>query len=235
VPGDNHAVILAQHGYKSNRGEMLNETAMLRRHGYGVLITSTRAHDMSDGTLITFGVNEMRDLEAWYQFALRQPGVDPERIGIIGNSMGGSLAIEFAAKTPGIGAVVTNSAFSSINDTIETSIRFFTGLPPFPFAPLMAFWAKQETGVDIQRIDAKRWIGQISPRPILVMQGGADVVISPDNGKRLFEAARDPKSFWFDPRVPHAAFDVALPEEYERRVVGFFDQYLTERDLSKEH
>ena len=45
VPTQNGAVVLAQHGYKSQRGEMLDEAAMLHRHGYGVLITTIRAHD----------------------------------------------------------------------------------------------------------------------------------------------------------------------------------------------
>jgi fermentation-respiration switch protein FrsA (DUF1100 family) len=184
---------------------------------------------MSDGTLITFGRDEMKDLDAWYRFAAAEPGIDPDRIGIIGNSLGGSLAIEYAADHPGIRAVVTNSAFSSLSDTVETSVRFFTGLPPFPFAPLITFFAEREAHIRIADVDAKRWIGRLSPRPVLLMQGGADVVISTSSGQRLFDAARDPKTLWFDPQVGHAAFDTARPEEYERRVVTFFDRYLPGR------
>ncbi len=227
IPTLNGAVILAQHGYKSDRGEMLNDAAMLHRHGYGVLITSTRAHDMSDGTIITFGKDEMKDLDAWYRLALAQKDVDPGRVGMLGNSLGGSLAIEFAALTPGVKAVVTNSAFSSIEDTVETSIRFFTGLPPFPFAPLIEFWAEREAHFRTTDVDAKRWISRISPRPVLLMQGGRDVVISTRSGQLLYDAAGQPKELWFEPGIGHTGFDRALPEEYERRVAGFFDRYLT--------
>jgi fermentation-respiration switch protein FrsA (DUF1100 family) len=223
VPGTNGAIVLAQHGYKSQRGEMLDEAAMLHRHGYSVLITTMRAHDMSDGRLLTFGAKEIPDLEAWTQFAMHQPGIDPSRVGIVGNSLGGTLAIETAAQMPAIKAVVANSPFSSLDDTIETSVRFFTGLPPFPFAPLIRFWAERETGIDVAEVDATRWIGRLSPRPILLMQGGADVVISTTSGQRLYDAARDPKELWFDPQVAHARFDTARPEEYERRIVKFFD------------
>jgi dienelactone hydrolase len=94
---------------------------MLRRHGYGVLLTTVRTHDMSDGALITFGVNEMKDMQAWYDFARTRQDVDPARIGMLGNSLGGTMAIEFASGHPAIKAVVTNSAFSSLEDTIETS------------------------------------------------------------------------------------------------------------------
>ena len=226
VPGTNHALVIAQHGYKADRGEMLNEAAMLRQHGYSVLITSTRAHDLSDGDLITFGRGEMGDLEAWLDIAKTREEVDPDRIGMLGNSLGGTLAIEFAATHPEIRAVATNSAFSSLTDTVDTSIRFFTGLPPFPFSPLIRFWAEREAGIRTADVDAKKWIARISPRPVFLMQGGTDVVISIASGQALYDAAREPKELWYAPRVGHTGFDTALPEEYERRVVGFFDRYL---------
>jgi uncharacterized protein len=227
VPPKNGATILIQHGYKSDRGEMLNEAAMLYKHGYGSLIMSTRAHDLSDGDLITFGKSEMLDLEAWYELVKKQPEVNPDRLGILGNSLGGSLVIQFAADHPDIKAIVTNSAFSSLNDTIETSIRYFTKLPPFPFAPMIVFWAEREANFKAADVDAKKWIARLSPRPVLLMQGGEDVVISRESGQRLFDAAREPKTLWSEPHVGHAKFDTAMPAEYERRVVALYDRYLT--------
>jgi fermentation-respiration switch protein FrsA (DUF1100 family) len=226
VPSSNGAAVIAQHGYKSSRGEMLNEAALLHRRGYGVLLSTLRAHDQSEGDLITFGRLEMDDLAAWYGFVRSEPTVDHSRIGILGNSMGGTLAIQFAARTPGIAAVVAHSPFSSLSDTLDTSVRFFTALPPVPFAPLIAFWAEREAGIRLEDVDATPWIAALSPRPVFLLQGGADVVVSPDGGQRLYEAAREPKELWFDPKVGHAAFDGVRAGEYERRVAGFFDRYL---------
>lgn len=226
VPTTNGAVVMAQHGYKASRGEMLNEAAMLHRRGYGVLIMALRAHDLSDGELISFGRKELEDLDTWYRFATEQPGVDRRRIGALGNSLGGTLMLQFAARTHGVAAIVAQSAFSSLRDTIDTSVRFFTGMPPFPFAPMIAFWAEREAGMKVDDVDAKRAIARISPRPVLLMQGGADVVISTDSGQRLYDAAGEPKELWFEPSLGHSRFDVARPDEYERRVSGFFDRYL---------
>jgi fermentation-respiration switch protein FrsA (DUF1100 family) len=170
----------------------------------------------------------MDDLRAWYELATTLPEVDRNRIGLLGNSLGGSLAIEFAARTPGIRAVAANSAFSSLEDTLETSVRFFSGLPPFPFVPLIAFWAEREADIRVDSVNAMHWIAQISPRPILLMQGGTDVVISISSGERLYAAAREPKELWFEPKVGHSGFDRALPAEYERRVGGFFSRALTD-------
>jgi fermentation-respiration switch protein FrsA (DUF1100 family) len=226
IPSKNGALVILQHGYKSNRSEMLNEADMLFRHGYGLLISSVRAHDYSEGERITFGMDEMKDMEAWYNFILTRSDVDPEKIGILGNSFGGMLAIHYAAQNKKIKAVVTDSSFSSLADTVETSIRFFTGLPPFPFAPLILFWGEREAGFKASEIDATVWIRAISPRPVFLMQGGADTIISTSSGQKLLDAAGEPKELWYDPEVLHAQFDTLRAQEFERRVVAFFDKYL---------
>jgi uncharacterized protein len=226
VPSQNGAVIMMQHGYKSDREEMLNEAEMMHRHGYGILLTTVRAHDHSQGEMITFGMDEVKDMDAWYQYLLRRDDIDPGRIGILGNSYGGMLAIQYASVNEEIKAVVADCAFSSLNDTVSTSVTYFTDLPAFPFAPLIVFWAEKETGFKTEDIDATKWIAQISPRPVFLMQGGADVVISVDSGQRLYDAAGEPKELWFEPGLGHVDFDSDIPEEFERRVAQFFDMYL---------
>jgi fermentation-respiration switch protein FrsA (DUF1100 family) len=230
LPSPSGVAVMFVHGYKDSRGNMVESAAMYHRHGYGVLLLSLRAHDRSDGEMLTFGHEEMKDLEAWYRYLAARPDVKPDRIGMLGVSMGGALAIQYAAGNPHVQAVVADCAFSSMNDTIATSVRWFTGLPPFPFAPLIAFWAGREGGFSVSEIDAKHWIGRLSPRPVFLMQGGADKVISPQSGELLYQAAGDPKELWFDPALGHAKFFAERRDEYERRVLGFWDKY-----LGKEH
>ncbi|ODS59277.1 MAG: hypothetical protein ABS36_02165 [Acidobacteria bacterium SCN 69-37] len=228
IPSRTGAFVIAQHGYKSDRSEMLDEAHMLAGHGYGVLIPAMRAHDLSDGAILTFGAREIDDLRHWIDFATTQPGVDPDRIVALGNSLGGTLVLQLAARTPAIRAVAVDSAFSSLSDTLDTSIRFFTGLPPFPFAPMIAFWAERAANIRIRDVDATVAIAAISPRPVLIMQGGADPVISSESGRRLYDAAGEPRTLWFDPQIGHTRFATARPAEYERRVVGLFDGALGE-------
>jgi fermentation-respiration switch protein FrsA (DUF1100 family) len=230
VPSKNGAVVILQHGYKSTREEMLNEAEMLYRHGYGVLLTTVRAHDHSEGEMITFGMREVRDMDAWYQYLLTRTDLDPERIGMLGNSFGGMLVIEYAAQNENIKAVVADSAFSSLNDTVSTSVTYFTDLPAFPFAPLIIYWAERETGFKLEDIDATKWVAQISPRPVFLMQGGADVAISANSGQRLYDAAGEPKELWFEPDLGHVDFDSKRADEFERRVVEFFDHYLLDKE-----
>jgi len=229
IPSQNGAVVILQHGYKSTRAELLNEAEMLYRHGYGILLTTVRAHDYSEGEMITFGMHEVQDMEAWYQYLLTRDDIDANRIGMLGNSFGGMLIIQYAAQNQNIKAVVADSAFSSLNDTVSTSVTYFTDLPAFPFAPLIVYWAEQETDFKTEDIDATKWIAQISPRPVFLMQGGADVVISANSGQRLYDAAGEPKELWFEPDLGHVDFDSDKADEFERRVVEFFDHYLLDK------
>ena len=226
IPAGSPKLILVQHGYKDRLQSMLGVAAVLHRHGYQVMVMCVRGHDRSDGDLLSFGQREMPDIAAWYAYATAQPGVDVSKIAMFGVSMGGSLAIQYAASHPEIRAVVADSAFSSLDDTIDTSVRFFTGLPPVPFAPMIRFWAEREGGFPMSSVDAKEWVGHISPRPVLIMQGGADQVVSKTSGQKLFDAAREPKEFWYEPSVGHGQFLKMMPEAFERRVVGFFDAAL---------
>jgi fermentation-respiration switch protein FrsA (DUF1100 family) len=61
---------------------------------------------------------------------------------------------------------------------------------------------------------------------VFIMMGGADDHISLDSGQKLYDAAGEPKELWFEPAAGHHGLPEVAPEEYERRVVGFFDQCL---------
>jgi len=225
IPSQNQAAVIVQHGYKNNRSALLYVAEMLARHGYGVMLTDLRAHGESEGELISFGLYEVRDLDAAYEYLLTRPDVDPERIGSLGNSMGGVIVLLHAAQNPGIKAVVSESAFVSLQDEVTTGVAQ-TGLPAFPLASVVQWFAEREAGFQAAQVSAVEHIGEISPRAVFLLQGGADMIVPMDSGQRLYDAAGEPRELWFDQTVGHATFGSQREEEYEQRIVAFFDRYL---------
>jgi len=108
-----------------------------------------------------------------------------------------------------------------------------TGLPSFPFAPLIVFFGERETGVPIAAVRPVDAIGRLAPRPVLLIRAGRDTWVPAGNADLLYAAAGEPKELWDAPAAEHSRVQDAYPDEYERRVAGFFDRYLrTARPVS---
>jgi fermentation-respiration switch protein FrsA (DUF1100 family) len=232
LPSQNGAAVLVQHGYASTRQRHLLKAAFLNRNGYGVLLTTTRCHDGSEGELITWGRDEMKDLEAWYQYLLARDDVNPDRIGMLGESFGGAISIKYAAENPRIRAVISEGAFASLEESIEIGIGKVVPLPPpllSALTPMIVFWAEQKADLHVEEVKPLDWIQGISPRPVFILHGGLDDYAGGEAGRQLYDAAGEPKEFWPEPECGHADFEeceAVPPAEYEERLVGFFDQHL---------
>lgn len=229
IPGQNGATVMVQHGSPGGRQDGLFEAELLNRHGYNVLMGSYRAHDESDGELITFGYHELKDMAAWHQYLETRDDVDPAAIGLFGESMGGGTSILYVAQNEDIKALATASAFALTQATVENFIDYELDLPDWItpiLARLIVFWAEREAGMKTEVLDTEAVIDQISPRPVLIIQGGNEDKISPDSGQRLYDAAGEPKELWFVPEAGHVNFEKFRPEEYEQRLLAFYDQYL---------
>jgi fermentation-respiration switch protein FrsA (DUF1100 family) len=75
---------------------------------------------------------------------------------------------------------------------------------------------------DLTAADPLRWIGQIAPRPLLLIHGGQDAGIPVSDAQRLFSAASEPKELWIVAEAEHRCADKVCPEEYMTRVLDFF-------------
>lgn len=229
IPGGNGAAVLVMGGNPGGRQDGLFEAACLNRHGYTVLIGGFRAHDESQGDLVSYGYHEQQDIAAWHDYLRRRDDVDAGRIGFFGESMGGGAGILYAAAHEGIRAIATGSAFALTQETIETFINHELGPPPWltpVLARFLVFWMEREAGFRTADLDTEAAIGRISPRPVFIIHGGADDKIAADNGHRLYAAAREPKELWFVPEAGHVNVEEFRPEEYAQRLVSFFDRHL---------
>ncbi|MBK6795027.1 MAG: alpha/beta hydrolase [Anaerolineales bacterium] len=216
TPPQNGAVILIAHGYNDNRPESIY--AMFVENGYGALAWDFRAHGGSDGEMSTLGYYERMDVEAALDFAFAQAGVD--HVGAWGGSMGAATLILSTAENPEIEALVADSAYPSLEDVLRLN------MPVKLFQPFVIFWAEYYSGAEIDDVNPELVIGQISPRPVFVIDGWEGGAIEMNAPYRLYEAANEPKEIWAEDDVPHLGTFTQYPNRYEDKVVGFFDQWL---------
>jgi dienelactone hydrolase len=219
VPSQNKAVIIYLHSFGSTRAQMVGLSAALAQHGYGALLIDLRAHGESDGEVLPYGGPEAEDVVAAVKFLQSRADVDPERIGVLGWSLGAQTAILGAARTDAIKAVVSDAPGATTQeDWVYPSLsdKFFIPMD-FLFYHTLPF----VTGV-WQPLSIQKAVAQIAPRPLLIIGGGHE-----EAGLRhIFSAALEPKTLWIIPEVGHIGGFSARPDEYEQKVTEFFDTAL---------
>jgi uncharacterized protein len=221
IPSKNRAAVIAFPG----RSGPQRPARMLARHGYGVLLFDRRGEGESEGDPNILGWKGERDVRAAVEFLRRRPDVDPQRIGGIGLSVGGEMMMEAAAESEGLAALVSEGAgIRSIRESLAipgTRKRIEAALAHAIVTPAVALFANSTPPASLEDL-----AGQIAPTPFFLIyavpgQGG-----EAELSETYFEAAREPKEIWLVPGAGHTGGIEAQPAEYERRVVGFFDDAL---------
>ena len=191
-PASGHGAILILTG----KGVVISDYAALFRdfagHGFGVLGIDYRGNGASTGRPSEAGLRT--DARAGFDFIR---GAAPQaKIAVYGESLGTGIAIGLAHDRP-LAGVLLNSPYASV-------VRLFELRgPPLPYRLIMA-----------DQLDAEALVGTIGV-PLLILHGTADAAIPVSEARRLFAAAREPKTMievagaahgevWFGPTREHA-------------------------------
>lgn len=216
-------VVVALAGHHSRKSDMLGIGSGLWRAGNNVLLFDWRSRGQSDVAQHSLAYYELRDAEAALAYARER--VANARLGLVGFSMGASVAVLLAAREPTIRAVVADSPFTGIREVVEHGVRQHR-LPAnlvVPLADALSGWRYGYRFGSVRPIDA---VGAISPRPLLLIHGSADSLIPVSHAEQIFAAAREPKELWVVPGAEHCGGYFADRTVYVRRVAAFFEQYL---------
>lgn len=225
IPPQNGKVIIFLHGLGSDRQELLDEAGLTVAKGYGALLFDMRACGESEGTIATLGYNERLDIHAAVDFVHSRAGANTP-LALFGHSMGSGAALLAAPEIPELRAVIVESAFASVEDNINEAVQSLTGLPPFPFAPLIIFFGQQQAGVDIKSVRPIDVVAKISPTALLFIHGDQDTTIPVRNAYALYAAAKEPKQLYILPGVNHGGFLQAEPERFPKTILTFLETYL---------
>jgi dipeptidyl aminopeptidase/acylaminoacyl peptidase len=113
-PGERRAAFLVLHGFGSNKSSSntMEPTKVLTGLGYVVLRFDMRGCGQSEGergNLIC--LEQVEDTSSALTFLTKHPAVDPNRIGVIGSSFGGAVAVYTGGVDPRVAAVISNGGW----------------------------------------------------------------------------------------------------------------------------
>ena len=220
--GASRAVIIL-HGHGGSMDWDIQRAPVFQKAGFGVLLFDFRAHGRSDGQLATFGYLERQDVLGAAAY-LKKRGID--RIGLLGFSYGGMASMLAAPLCPDVRAVVSDGGPARLRSAIAGRCVEW-GLPlrlGKVFGWLTVAMTSLRLGTNLFHFEPVRWVGKIAPCPILFVHGEQDQYIP--NFDELYAAAGEPKQAWRVPGVGHTKVSEACPDEFYRRVVGFFEENL---------
>lgn len=186
--------LLFSHGNAEDLGDASDYLEELRDHGYSVFAYDYHGYGTSEGS--PSEKNAYLDVQAAYDYLVRELKTPPDRIIALGRSVGAGAAIDLASKNPLAGLIV-ESAFA-------TAFRVVTHVALFPFDKF-------------RNIDK---IGKVRC-PVLVMHGENDEIVAFWHGRKLFEKANEPKSRLWVPGAGHNDLMIAAGQRYWEAIEQF--------------
>ncbi len=176
IPGEHPQtpVILFAHGNGGNISYRLPYMRIFQQMGLASLFFDYRGYGESEGEPSEQGT--YLDGSASWQYLTQTRGIAPQRIIIYGESLGGGIATYLAAKYQPAGLIL-GSTFTSVPDRAKEL---------FPLMPI-------DLIAQFQYNNLER-LGQIHV-PVLIIHSPQDEIIPFHHGRRLYEAANEPKFF----------------------------------------
>ncbi|HEU4449493.1 MAG TPA: alpha/beta fold hydrolase [Gaiellaceae bacterium] len=228
VPSGNGAAVLLLHGSGGSRNGLRLHAELLAEHGYGLLMYDARGRGESEGAPNGYGWSAQPDVDAGLAFLEARPDVEEGRIGVLGLSMGGEVALQAAARTSVIAAVVADGAgIRSFADAraIMDGAEAWVSLPQL----WAQFAATRVLSGDASPPPLDGLVAEIAPRPLLLVAAGEGVGGEQEMNRLLAREAGPSAELWELPGIAHTKGLAERPGEYEERVVGFLDDALLGR------
>ena len=173
---------------------------VLGRAGIAVLRVDDRGVGASTGDFDkATSFDEAGDVATELAWLRKQGGIDPKRVGVVGHSEGGFIALVVAAKDPAIAAVAILAGSGVPGEQLNTWQTIQTVLHDPAIAP-----DKRDAEIKKQLADRSDW----TPRdiafvaadpadyaksvkaPVLILQGGSDLHVPPRSAERLVATLR---------------------------------------------
>ena len=215
VPNGNCVMVL--HGIGDSRQGSAGFAPMFLDQGYSVLLPDSRGHGASGGELVTYGLWEKYDVRDWARW-LRQH--DCRALYGLGESLGGSVLIQATALGPDFHAIVAECAFADLQAIAQSRVQQMFGFAPWFLVPNAITFARYRYGLDLRQVSPIDSMRRTST-PTLLIHGLADSRTPYSHSQALARASAQ-SVLWLVPNAEHTQAYSAAPDEYRRRVLGWF-------------
>ncbi len=200
--GPDRPVLLYLHGARWNVTGSAMRIERMRALGFTVVAVDYRGFGKSDADTPS-EEKAYEDAQAAWQWVATTYPRQPRYI--FGHSLGGAIAIELATRVKDESGTIVEGTFTSIPDV---------------FSSLRWGWLPVRWMIS-QRFDSEKKVARIGS-PILVVHGSQDNLIKPELGRRLFEAAQEPKRFELVPGGSHHNTNSLGQSQYRLAIAALF-------------
>ncbi|MBI4083060.1 MAG: alpha/beta fold hydrolase [Candidatus Lambdaproteobacteria bacterium] len=184
------------HGNAANVTNHLYAVRWLPPEGFSVFLFDYRGYGESEGSPSREGA--IADGEAAIRYVRGRPDVEPERLIVYGQSLGGALAVGALARAgiAGVKALVIEGGFASYREEVRLILDSTWLTWPFQYPVAYLLFSDALRPLD----DLPR----IADVPLLVIHGQTDATVRIENGLQLYEAfPGKTKAFWAVPGADH--------------------------------
>lgn len=184
VPGGTAApVVLLMHGWGANGAMMWPLVPALHAAGLGVLLLDARCHGRSDDEAFTSMPRFAEDIAAGLAWLRAQPGVAPDRLAVLGHSVGAAAALLHASRFQDLRAVVSLSAFAHPEDVMRRWLQEMR-LPRRVVGEYILRHVQRVIGASFDDIAPLRTLPQVQC-PVLLIHGKDDATVPVPEARRL--------------------------------------------------
>ncbi len=216
------SAILICHGMLSNKDSRKHShfAQILCERGYLVLRFDFSFVGESGGKLSELSYSgEVKDLESAVAF-VRQKTQGP--IGLLGSSMGGAIALLYAAEDPRVRAVAAMACVARPDAFSKEDVARWEaqGHIDSPLGPISLAFLK-----DAQEKDVLGAVARLKT-PLLLIHGEADELIPVTEALDIFRAAQPPKRLELIGGADHRFSEDSHVEEIGELIAGWFERHL---------
>jgi uncharacterized protein len=227
-PHPNGDAVILLHGVSDNRLGMYGYGKWLLENNYAVLLPDARGHGLSGG-VPSYGIHESNDIHNWVSWL--EENEHPHCVFGLGESMGAAQLLQSIPKEPRFCAVVAESPFATFREVAYARLGRQVNTGPWlgrtffrPTVEVGFLYLRLHDGLNMENASPDRAV-EGTTIPIMLIRGLDDSNIPPFHSDEIQTHNPWDIVVWKVPGAAHTGAHQTAPEEFERRVLAWFQSH----------